>query len=114
MKEPFYSFLADIPGVDVNHASGSKFVFLDSSQTPGKLMQFAFGKLPSGGRVEPHKHPTMEEYFYFQSGNGRCMLGDNVIIIAPQMFLRIPANVVHSFVAEGEDELQFVYFGVAL
>ena len=53
-----------------SHDSGRKKVFVDKNSSKTSLMQFAYGELDPGERIEPHKHPTMEEHFYFIEGKG--------------------------------------------
>ena len=105
--------LNDILPVANAHGQGEKFVFLMQQDTQTALTQFAYGKLIPGEDVQQHLHPTMEECFYFISGDGEYKISDVVYIIKPNSFFRIPANTLHALKATGKQPLTFVYFGIA-
>jgi len=106
--------LNDITPIVTAHGKGEKFVFLTQQDTPAAITQFAYGKLMPGEDVERHLHPTMEECFYFISGEGKYLINDVMYDIAPGTFFRIPANTHHALQPTGTQPLTFVYFGVAI
>lgn len=101
-------------GEPTAHLSGFKKVFLRNEDTTSKLTQFAFGCFKPGEICPSHKHDTMEELFYFISGNGVYRVGNDEIKLSPGTFLRIPAGVVHELENNHDQNLEFVYFGIAL
>lgn len=109
-----FQSLNDIKPVSTAHQSGEKYVFLAQHETGTALTQFAFGKLMPGEEVETHLHPTMEECFYFISGEGEYMIDSILYNIKPASFVRIPANTLHSLKTAGSEPLTFVYFGIAI
>ena len=113
MQQKIFERLADIKGVVTAHNTGEKRVFLNNTDTPTSLTQFAYGKFMPCEVCEEHVHPTMEEYFYFLQGTGTYTVGGNTYPLEPGVFLRIPAGVPHMLRAEGSEALEFVYFGVA-
>jgi mannose-6-phosphate isomerase-like protein (cupin superfamily) len=114
LSQKFYQLLNDITPLVTNHGKGEKFVFLTQQDTQTSITQFAFGKLMQGEDVEPHLHPTMEECFYFISGEGEYAIDNIVYAIKPGAFFRIPANTAHALRTTGKAPLLFVYFGVAI
>jgi mannose-6-phosphate isomerase-like protein (cupin superfamily) len=106
--------LNDITPIITAHGKGEKFVFLTQQDTPTAITQFAYGKLLPGEDVEQHLHPTMEECFYFISGEGKYLIDGIIHDIAPGTFFRIPANTLHALQQNGTQPLTFVYFGIAI
>ncbi len=95
------------------HAQGYKRVFLRNSDTPTKITQVAYGEFGRAHYCELHAHQTMEECFFFLKGEGIYTVGDQSIRLHPGVFVRIPAGVLHRLETNGEEPLEYVYFGVA-
>jgi quercetin dioxygenase-like cupin family protein len=106
--------LNDIIPIVTAHGKGEKFVFLNQHDTLTAITQFAYGKLMPGEDVEQHLHPTMEECFYFISGEGEYLIDDIAYTIKPGTFFRIAANTLHAMQVNGVQPLTFVYFGIAI
>lgn len=105
--------LDQIPSESTSHKSGQKRVFLRNEDQETSLTQFAHGYFKSGEKCPLHKHPTMEELFYFMEGRGEYLVGEDIVSIEPGLFLRIPANVLHELRANKGEDLKFVYFGIS-
>jgi mannose-6-phosphate isomerase-like protein (cupin superfamily) len=106
--------LNNITPIVTAHGKGEKFVFLTQQDTSTAITQFAYGKLVQGEDVEEHLHPTMEECFYFISGEGKYFIDGVMHNITPHTFFRIPANTPHALKPTGTLPLTFVYFGIAI
>ncbi len=113
-KEKLFDYLENIKGEPTAHLSGLKKVFLKSEDTDSKLTQFAYGMFAPGEICELHTHPTMDELFYFINGTGVYRVNGNEITLKPGTFLRIPAKSRHELINNGKNNLEFVYFGIAL
>lgn len=113
MADKIFEMLADIPATATAHGMGRKFVFLNNNDTQTALTQFAYGSIAPNEGCEEHTHPTMDECFYFLKGTGNYKVGDIVYELKPESFLRIPAGTPHALRATGNENLEFVYFGVA-
>ena len=113
MNQKVFQSLSDTPPVANAHGQGEKFVFLKQQDTQTGLTQFAYGRLIPGEDVQQHLHPTMEECFYFITGEGEYKISEVIYIIKPASFFRIPANTLHALKATGSEPLTFVYFGIA-
>ena len=114
MNQKVCQSLNDITPIVTAHGKGEKFVFLTQQDTPTAITQFAYGKLMPGEDVEQHLHPTMEECFYFISGEGKYVINNEMHDITPGTFCRIPANTLHALQPTGQQPLTFVYFGIAI
>ncbi|RCW76405.1 cupin domain-containing protein [Pseudorhodoferax soli] len=66
--------------------------------------------LPPGGRVRLHAHDTSEEVFYVLRGQGRAEIGGETHRMAPGATLYMGHNVPHTFINDGDTELQWVWF----
>jgi len=97
-----------------SHNVGRKKVFASNQGTSSCLTQMAYGELDPGEIIKPHKHPTMEEYFYFIEGNGYYRVSGESYDISPGSYIKIPSNTMHSLVCNDGDILKFVYFGISI
>lgn len=97
-----------------SHNIGRKKVFVLNKGTNSCLTQVAYGELEPGEIIEPHKHQTMGEYFYFIEGSAHYVINGENHDISPGSFLKIPSNIVHSLVCNGVGILKFFYFGIAV
>ena len=113
MSKNIFELLQNIPAITTAHGEGKKQVFLNNGDTITALTQFAYGIFEPGEKCSMHTHPTMDECFFFLKGNGTYKVGDTTYELVPKSFLRIPAGVPHSLLATGNENLEFVYFGVA-
>jgi mannose-6-phosphate isomerase-like protein (cupin superfamily) len=109
-----YQQLKNISPVITTHNAGEKFVFLSNEDSSTSLTQFAYGKLLPGEESGLHEHPTMEECFYFISGEGEYSIADKSYKITSGSFFRIPKATKHLLKALGTEPLTFVYFGIAI
>lgn len=98
--------------VNTSHGIGQKFVFCTEKQCESKLTQAAIGILKVGEDVESHIHPTMEEFFFFNSGNVDFSIGEYLIKAIGGTFVRIPAGVPHSLKIMSDSN--FIYWGIAI
>lgn len=105
--------LSDIVPETTTHGSGEKFVFRRNQELPHASEQVAFGQFKSGEVCEEHIHPTMFEYFFFISGEGTCIIEGVEYQLMPNSFLEIPAGKKHSFHADKNSDLRFIYWGIA-
>ncbi len=114
MKQKLCQSLNEITPVVTAHEQGEKFIFLSADDTQTAITQLAYGKLLPGESIGEHLHATMEECFYFISGQGEFVISNISYNINPGTFFRIPAATTHSLKASGSAPLTFVYFGVAI
>jgi mannose-6-phosphate isomerase-like protein (cupin superfamily) len=114
MSDKIYELLENIRPVSTVHAMGEKQVFLSAADSLSNITQFAYGKFKPGEGSGMHTHFTMEEFFYFLNGYGKCRAGKEHINIYPDMFLRILPNTDHSIENTGDLDLTFIYFGAAV
>lgn len=116
MQKPRPDLLKDLSEIlpePTAHGSGNKYVFRSNDEMPNASTQVAFGRFRPGEVCEEHIHPTMYEYFFFISGKGTYKIEGKNYKLKPDTFLEIPAGMKHSLHADGDQELLFVYWGVA-
>jgi mannose-6-phosphate isomerase-like protein (cupin superfamily) len=97
-----------------SHDSGIKRVFLNENSTQSSLMQFAYGIFAPDEGCEKHKHETMIECFFFIKGRGVFQIGNEIFNIGPTSFVKVPGDTDHFLKSDAEEELHFVYFGIAI
>ena len=86
----------------------------DDVDSKSKLMMVNLARVLVGRAHPTHKHPTMEEIFYFQEGEGEIVLdGKSTKVIAGDRVI-VPAGVSHEIKNTGKIELKFIGIGIAL
>ncbi len=98
--------------VQVNHISGCKRVIFTSTDCDSSVTQIAIGYLSANQFVEEHQHPCMEEFFYFQSGEGLFVINGESFRVYSNTIVRVPVGAKHHLVAK--TSLTFFYFGIAI
>lgn len=114
MSNKIFEYLENIKGEPTAHLSGLKKVFLKNSDTESQLTQFAFGDFAPGETCPRHEHSTMYECFYFIKGTGKYIVDTETVEIRPGTFLKIPPQTQHELINTGTENLEFVYFGIAV
>ena len=94
------------------HDIGWKKVLTTHDFCESKLTQAAVGFLTVGEHVDLHKHPTMEEFYYFTKGSANFMIEDQMYHCISGTFIKVPANLSHSLSAK--TDIQFIYWGIAI
>jgi mannose-6-phosphate isomerase-like protein (cupin superfamily) len=102
----------DIQSIRVNHQSGYKKILFSGSDCDSPITQIAAGCLPAGEIVEEHEHPSMEEFFFFQSGIGYLTIDGFTHEVSSDIIIRVPVGARHMLVAQ--TDLRFFYFGIAV
>ena len=97
---------------NTSHGNGRKKILVPNIGSKSNLTQFAYGELDPGDIIEDHRHPTMEEFFYFIEGTGLYLINGKSVSINPGQHVKIPANTYHSLECRGEEILKFIYFGI--
>jgi len=54
----------------------------------------------------------MDEYFYVINRSGTYFTGDEEIVLKSGDFVRIPAGIKHKLIADKNDTLEMIYFGI--
>lgn len=105
--------LSEIPFTDTSHGTTKKRVLLQGDELPNALTQIAHGEFQIGESCPMHHHPTMDEYFYFIRGRGTYVIGGDRFGVEPSTLVEIPAGTTHQLLADKNDVLEFVYWGVS-
>ena len=93
--ETLFRHICDITPVSTSHRVGEKRVIV-TQETVGKpITQIARTKLNEGEHVEEHVHPTMDEHFFFLSGECAVVLEGTEYICRSDDYLFVPAGCNH-------------------
>jgi len=106
-----YKKINDIEACATNHGVGQKKIFVGRSNCRSNITQAAFGELKSGEKIEQHAHPTMEEFYYFESGKLNFHIADEMLCCEAGDFVMVPAGVKHFL--EAQNDCTFIYWGVS-
>lgn len=105
--------LSQLAEIKNAHLQGLKRVFVTNDESETSLTQFAYGTFQPKQESGLHHHETMDEYFYFLKGNGHIIINNDLKIIAATTFIKVSAGVKHNLINAGDDNMEFIYFGIA-
>jgi mannose-6-phosphate isomerase-like protein (cupin superfamily) len=91
-----------------------KRVLLKDADTRSNLKMLNHTAMEAGQSFCLHSHPTMEEIFYFLSGEGIFTLGAETTTVSAGDCVYVPTATVHACTNTGSDPLVFLAFGIAL
>ena len=95
MREVLLRHICDIEPVATSHGVGEKRV-IATQETVGKpVTQIARTKLFAGENVAEHVHPTMDEHFFFLSGECVVILDEVDKVCKADDYLFVPAGCKH-------------------
>lgn len=86
----------------------------DEVDPKSKLMMINLCKVPVGKTHKAHSHETMEEIFYFTSGEGQVKINDEIEDVEAGDRIIVPAKAVHQVKNTGSTELLYIGLGIAL
>jgi quercetin dioxygenase-like cupin family protein len=113
MDSPCYIKNVDIiPTTTPNHSAGLKKVLLSKVECTSNQTQVAVGFLSENTLIEPHKHATMEEFFFVTKGQGHFTIEKQRLSIEERSFVSVPANHLHSI--EAITDLEFIYWSIGI
>lgn len=89
-----------------------KKVFLENGLIP-KLTTFAQATFTPGQSVDTHKHDTMHEVFYVQSGKAEFVIAGKKFLVQPGDCITIDPGEEHSQSNPFSEPVTWLYFGIA-
>jgi quercetin dioxygenase-like cupin family protein len=89
-----------------------KKVFLEKGEIPN-LMMFSTATFKPKQEVETHKHDTMFEVFYIQSGKAEFIINNHKHIVKAGTCITIAPGELHSQSNPFEENVTWLYFGIA-
>lgn len=106
--------LEDIPQVSISHDPNiKKKVILEKGYIP-QLMTFAQATFQPGQSVEEHKHDTMFEVFFIQSGKADFVVSGKKVVVKKGDVISIEPEELHSQSNPYEKPVTWLYFGIAI
>lgn len=91
--------LSDILPQPTAHGIGQKRVLLSQAETDTNLTQIAVTTLQAGETTEEHSHPTMEECFFFLSGEAKLTIEGNTVTCHEGDFVQVKCGERHQLEA---------------
>jgi quercetin dioxygenase-like cupin family protein len=105
---------ASVPEVGISHNPDiKKKVFITNGNIP-KLTTFGSATFKPGQFVDTHKHDTMFEVFYIQTGRARFTINNQEVELNPGDCLTIEPGETHSQINPYDEDVTWLYFGVAV
>lgn len=95
MREVLLRHICDIEPVATSHGVGVKQVIATQEIVGKPITQIACAKLNVGEKVEEHNHPTMDEHFFFLSGECKFVVDKMEYICKSDDYLFVPAGCKH-------------------
>ncbi|WP_461638870.1 cupin domain-containing protein [Labilibaculum euxinus] len=96
--------------IPTTHLVGLKKI-IENQGRDSLVTQVAIGVLRVGESIALHKHDTMDEYYYFLSGDGVFYCSEKEYQCKRGDFVKIPKGTMHGMVS-GNNDLEFFYFGI--
>jgi quercetin dioxygenase-like cupin family protein len=104
----------DISEIGITHNPEiKKKVFLEKNEIP-QVMTFGQATFLPGQMVEEHKHDTMYEVFYIQSGKAEFIINNKKILVEKDQVITIEPKELHSQNNPFVEPVTWLYFGVAV
>lgn len=104
--------LSDILPQPTTHGVGQKRVLLSQAETDTNLTQIAVTTLQAGEAAEEHSHPTMEECFFFFSGEAKLTIEGNTATCHEGDFVQVKCGERHRL--EAVKETRVLTIGVQI
>lgn len=104
--------LSDILPQLTTHGIGQKRVLLKQAETDTNLTQIAVTTLQAGEATEEHSHPTMEECFFFLSGEAKLTIEGNTVTCHEGDFVQVKCRERHKL--EAVKETRVLTIGVQI
>jgi len=105
--------LDELPEVGISHNPDiKKKVILDKGYIP-RLMTFGQATIKPGQSVEEHKHDTMYEVFYIQSGTADFIVNGEKIVVREGEVISLEPHELHSQNNPYPKSVTWLYFGIA-
>ncbi len=105
--------LENIKETTANHKENIlKKVLIEKGEIPN-LMMFSNATLKPNQQVEMHKHDTMYEVFFIQSGKAEFIINNKKIIAQPGHCITIEPGELHAQSNPFKEDVTWFYFGIA-
>ncbi|WP_158975142.1 cupin domain-containing protein [Cellulophaga sp. L1A9] len=102
-----------LPELGVSHNTEiKKKVFIAKGEIP-QLMMYGSAVFTPGQSVELHKHDTMFEVFYIQSGKAEFTVNSKKFIVEKGDCITIEPGEIHAQHNPFDENVEWLYFGVA-
>jgi mannose-6-phosphate isomerase-like protein (cupin superfamily) len=105
--------IKDIPEIPANHQGEIlKKVLLNKGEIP-HLMMFSSATFKPNQKVEAHKHDTMFEVYFIQSGKAEFVINNKKIEVNKGDCITIAPGEIHWQSNPFQEDVTWLYFGIA-
>ena len=87
--------------------AGASYSTSEGAWVDGERIIFGVINKPAGTGSRPHRHPN-EQFILVQQGRLKAMIEDDRKTVGVGGIIHIPANALHSMVAEDDEDVVFV------
>ena len=108
----FKRSIDDIKIQPLNHDSGTKKVLFNYQDFDTPCRQISVATFNAGDVCEEHVHPTLDEHFYWEEGEGFFTINGENVPFAKGDYIYVPANTSHSIKFEKTSRCMCI--GIAL
>lgn len=103
----------NIKEIKANHQGNIlKKILIEKGEIP-HIMMFSSATFKPQQKVETHKHDSMFEVFYIQSGKAEFIINDTKHIVESGNCITIEPGELHSQSNPFNEDVTWVYFGIA-
>lgn len=104
-----YQQASEVSLQNTSHLSAQKQILSREWSEAVKVKQIAIGHLCTEGYVEEHSHQDMDESFFILEGEGIIVVNGNEFLLAPGVFINVPAQHHHHLRCTSPTTLRFIY-----
>lgn len=106
--------LENIENTKTNHKGNIlKQVLIGKGEIPN-VMMFSKATFKPNQKVEMHKHDTMFEVFYVQSGKAEFVINDIKHLVETGDCITVAPGELHSQSNPFDEDVTWLYFGIAV
>jgi mannose-6-phosphate isomerase-like protein (cupin superfamily) len=106
--------LAELQDQQLSHNPKIKKRVMISLGELGKLTNFSRAVFPVGEIADAHRHETMGEVFFVQSGEGEIRIDGESFKLLPGVCALVEPHEEHELRNTGDEELVITYFGIGI
>lgn len=104
----------NIQEIEANHQGNIlKKVLIEKGEIPN-LMMFSSATFKPNQKVETHKHDTMFEVFFLQSGKAEFIINNTKHIVERGDCITVEPGEIHSQSNPFTEDVTWLYFGIAV
>lgn len=89
-------YIPDLKEIPLNHDSGTKKVLFNYQDADTPCRQISIASFKAGDVCEAHTHPSLDEHFIWQEGEGYYILNGERVEFSAGDYIYVPAKTEHT------------------